>query len=57
LVDQTGLVIEARAQDAPRVLGQAAEDAARRATFFPFYSEGHPVRARGRLNFGFYFSP
>ncbi|MDT7540108.1 MAG: hypothetical protein QOE33_12 [Acidobacteriota bacterium] len=57
VVDQTGLVVEARAQDAPRVLGQAAEDAARRATFFPFYSEGHPVRARGRLNFGFYFAP
>jgi hypothetical protein len=57
VVDQTGLVVEARAQDVPRVLAQAAEDAARRATFFPFYSEGHPVRARGRLNFGFYFSP
>lgn len=58
VVDQTGLVVEARAQaGAPPALRLAAEDAARRATFFPFYSEGRPVRARGRLNFGFYFSP
>jgi hypothetical protein len=57
VVDQTGLVVEAKAQDAPQALRQAAEDAARRATFFPFYSEGRPVRARGWLNFGFYFAP
>jgi hypothetical protein len=57
VVDQTGLVAEASAPDAPPALRQAAEDAARRTTFFPFYSEGRPVRARGRLNFGFYFAP
>lgn len=57
LVDETGLVVEASAPEAPPTLRQAAEDAARRATFFPFYSQGRPVRARGRLNFGFYFSP
>lgn len=57
VVDITGRVAEARAQDAPKSLRQAAEEAARRATFFPFYSEGRPVRARGWINFGFYFSP
>jgi hypothetical protein len=58
VVDQTGLVVEAKAQPGPpQALRQAAEDAARRATFFPLYSEGRPVRARGLLNFGFYFAP
>jgi hypothetical protein len=57
VVDQTGLVVEADAPDAPPSLRKVAEDAARRATFFPFYSEGRPVRARGRLNYGFYFAP
>jgi hypothetical protein len=57
VVDITGRVAEAKAQHAPKSLQQAAEDAARRATFFPFYSEGRPVRARGWINFGFYFSP
>jgi hypothetical protein len=57
VVDQTGRVVEARAQNAPKALRQASEDAARRATFLPFYSEGRPVRARGWINLGFYFSP
>jgi hypothetical protein len=57
VVDQTGRVAEAKAQNGPAALREAAESAARRATFFPFYEEGHPVRARGWLNFGFLFSP
>jgi hypothetical protein len=57
VVDQTGRVAEAKAQNGPAALREAAESAARRATFFPFYEEGRPVRARGWLNFGFLFSP
>jgi hypothetical protein len=57
VVDPTGRVIEATAQNGTQAMREAAETAARRATFLPFYSEGRPVRARGRLNFGFYFAP
>jgi hypothetical protein len=57
VVDQTGRVAEAKAQNGPPALREAAEVAARRATFFPFYEEGRPVRARGWLNFGFLFAP
>ncbi|MCA1629105.1 MAG: RHS repeat protein [Acidobacteria bacterium] len=57
VVDPTGRVVEATAQNGPKALREAAEASARRATFMPFYSEGRPVRARGRMNFGFYFAP
>lgn len=57
VVGPTGRVVEATAQNGPKALREAAESAARRVTFFPFYSEGRPVRARGRMNFGFYFAP
>jgi hypothetical protein len=57
VVDETGRVAEAKAQNGPAALREAAESAARRATFFPFYEEGRPVRARGWLNFGFLFAP
>ncbi|MFL6230202.1 MAG: energy transducer TonB, partial [Pyrinomonadaceae bacterium] len=57
VVDQTGRVVEAKAQNGPLALRESAEAAARRATFFPFYEEGRPVRARGWLNFGFLFEP
>jgi hypothetical protein len=57
VVDPTGRVVEATAQNGSRAMREAAETAARRATFLPFYSEGRPVRARGRMNFGFYFEP
>jgi hypothetical protein len=57
VVDPTGRVVEATAQNGSQAMREAAETAARRATFLPFYSEGRPVRARGRLNFGFYFAP
>lgn len=57
VVDQTGRVVEARAEGGTKALQRAAEGAARRATFFPFYEEGRPVRARGWLNYGFLFSP
>lgn len=57
VVDPTGRVVEATAQNGSQAMREAAETAARRATFMPFYSEGRPVRARGRLNFGFYFAP
>jgi hypothetical protein len=57
VVDPTGRVVEATAQNGSRAMREAAETAARRATFLPFYYEGRPVRARGRMNFGFYFAP
>ncbi|MDT7603046.1 MAG: hypothetical protein QOF61_1043 [Acidobacteriota bacterium] len=57
VVDPTGRVVEAKAQNGSPALREAAESAARRATFLPFYVEGRPVRAKGWLNYGFLFSP
>ncbi|MFN2596104.1 MAG: hypothetical protein ABR563_02835 [Pyrinomonadaceae bacterium] len=57
VVDPTGRVVEARAEGGAPAIRQAAEDAARRATFMPYYSEGHPASVRGWINFGFYFAP
>jgi hypothetical protein len=57
VVDQTGHVVEAKAQSGPRALREAAETAARGATFLPFYADGRPVRARGTMSFAFNFSP
>jgi hypothetical protein len=58
VVDITGRVVEARAQEGgPESLHEAAEGAARRATFLPFYVAGRPVKARGLINYTFDFLP
>jgi hypothetical protein len=57
VVDEAGRVVEARAQNGPQALREAAESAARGATFQPFIVEGRAVRARGTMSFAFNFSP
>jgi hypothetical protein len=57
VVDITGRVVEARAQNGPEALREPSESAARRAVFLPFYVAGRPVRARGLLNYSFDFLP
>jgi hypothetical protein len=57
VVDITGRVSEARAQNGPEALREPAESAARRASFLPFYVAGRPVRARGLINYTFDFLP
>lgn len=57
IVDITGRVSEARAQNGPDALREPAESAARRASFLPFYVAGRPVRARGLINYTFNFLP
>jgi Gram-negative bacterial TonB protein C-terminal len=57
VVDITGRVEAARAQDGPDALREPAESAARRATFLPFYVAGRPVKARGLINYTFEFLP
>lgn len=57
VVDETGRVVEARARNGAKSLREAAETAARRATFLPFYAGGRPIRARGTMSFAFNFSP
>jgi outer membrane biosynthesis protein TonB len=57
VLDITGRVVEARAQGGPESLHEAAEVAARRAAFLPFYVAGRPVKARGLINYTFDFLP
>ena len=57
IVDITGRVSQARAQNGPEALREPAESAARRASFLPFYVGGRPVRARGLINYTFNFLP
>lgn len=57
VVDITGRVVEAKAQDGLEALREPAESAARRATFLPFYVAGRPVRARGSITYTFDFLP
>jgi hypothetical protein len=57
VVDITGRVVSARAQGGPPALRKAAERAARRATFLPFYAAGRPVRSRGVINYAFNYLP
>ncbi|HEY0099314.1 MAG TPA: hypothetical protein VGB76_10230, partial [Pyrinomonadaceae bacterium] len=57
VVDITGRVVEARAQNAPEALLEPSESAARRATFLPFYVAGRPVKARGLINYTFDYLP
>jgi len=57
VVDVTGRVESAQAQGGPEALREPAESAARRAVFLPFYVAGHPVKARGLINYTFEFLP
>jgi hypothetical protein len=57
IVDITGRVVEARAQNGPEALREPSESAARRATFLPFYVAGRPVKARGLINYTFDYLP
>lgn len=57
IVDPSGRVVEALATDGPQALRGLAEAAARRATFFPFYVKGRPVKARGSLSYKFNYLP
>jgi hypothetical protein len=57
VVDITGRVVSAHAQSGPEALREPSENAARRATFLPFYVAGRPVKARGVINYTFEFLP
>ncbi len=57
VIDETGRVIHSRAVEGPQVLWRVAEDAARRAGFLPFRSEGRPFKVKGLLNYSFPFDP
>jgi hypothetical protein len=57
VIDETGRVIYSRAVEGPQELWRVAEDAARRAGFLPFRSEGRPFKAKGLLSYSFPFDP
>lgn len=52
-VDETGSVSDARSLGGPRMLGRAAEDAAREALFAPTRLSGRPVKVTGVLSYNF----
>ena len=52
-VDESGSVADSRALGGPRMLRQAAEDAAREALFAPTRLSGRPVRVTGVLTYNF----
>ena len=53
LIDVTGKVISARAVSGPNLLRGAAEDAARRARFYPTLLSGQPMRITGVIKYNF----
>jgi TonB family protein len=53
IVDETGKVISVESSDGPRLLIQAAEDAARQWAFEAFSSDGKPARISGFIDFHF----
>ena len=53
LIDITGKVISARAVSGPNLLRGAAEDAARRARFYPTLLSGQPMRITGVIKYNF----
>lgn len=57
VVDETGRVVSAQAPRAPRLLREAAEEAARGAIFLPFRDGGVPSRVRGVLRYTFPYLP
>jgi hypothetical protein len=57
VIDEAGRVASARAPRGPQKLREAAEEAARRATFNPFTDDGAPRRVRGTLRYEFPYAP
>lgn len=53
VVDVDGRVMSAQAVDGPKLLRQAAEDAAREARFAPTLLSGNPVKVGGVINYNF----
>jgi TonB family protein len=53
LVNETGLVVSARAIKGPRLLRKAAEGAAREAVFAPNLLGGEPVNVKGLVTYEF----
>jgi TonB family protein len=53
LVDENGKVVSAVAQNGPAALREAAEAAARQATFPPMVKDGITVRVSGTLTYDF----
>ena len=53
LVDESGKVVSAVAQNGPAALREAAEAAARQATFRPMVQDGITVRVNGTLTYDF----
>lgn len=53
IVNETGKVISVSRSEGPRVLRQAAEDAARQWAFEVMSSDGRPVRISGFIDFNF----
>jgi len=57
VVDETGRVVSAKAERAPPLIREAAEEAARGAIFLPFREGGHPVTVKGILKYTFPYLP
>jgi len=53
IVDENGKVVSAQAQNGPAALREAAEAAAREATFKPVTQDGITVRVVGTLTYDF----
>lgn len=53
IVDENGKVVSAVAQNGPAALREAAEEAARQATFAPMTQDGITVRVTGTLTYDF----
>jgi len=53
IVDESGKVVSAVAQNGPAALREAAESAARQATFAPVTQDGITVRVTGTLTYTF----
>ncbi|HEU4836249.1 MAG TPA: TonB family protein [Pyrinomonadaceae bacterium] len=53
IVDENGKVVSAQAQNGPAALREAAEAAARQATFTPMTQDGITVRVTGTLTYDF----
>ncbi|HZI19931.1 MAG TPA: energy transducer TonB [Pyrinomonadaceae bacterium] len=57
VIDEAGRVLSARAPSGPQALREAAEEAARRAVFAPFVTEGVKRRVRGTIRYTFPYEP
>jgi TonB family protein len=53
VLDESGKVLKAEAQDGPRMLRDAAVAAARQARFSPTLLSGHPMKVSGVITYNF----